>query len=124
MIVAEELLWSVMVKAVDGPQVAVSGTMPVEAYDKIGVTVDAGATQQVDLSPGGAADVTALVISPAAPDVLLTYDANGTDIALDAPHVLLGGAVALVGDPSSLTFTNGTATDADITILVGRDATP
>lgn len=121
---AEELLWSVMVKAVDGPQVAVSGTMPVEAYDKIGVTVAAGATQQVDLSPGGAAEVTALVISADAPDVLLTYDVGGNGVALDAPHVLLGGAVALIGDPKSLTFTNGTAADADITILVGRDATP
>ena len=121
---AEELLWSVMVKAVDGPQVAVSGTMPVEAYDKIGVTVAAGATQQIDLSPGGAAEVTALVISPDPPDALLTYDVSGSDVPLDAPHVLLGGAVALVGDPTSLTFTNGTAADADITILVGRDATP
>jgi hypothetical protein len=124
MMVAEKLLWSVMVKAVDGPQVAASGSMPVEAYDKIRVTVAAGATQQVDLSPGGVAEVTALVISPDAPDALLTYDVNGTDVALDAPHVLLGGAVALVGDPTSLTFTNGTAADAEITILVARDATP
>lgn len=121
---AERLLWSVMVKAVDGPQVAVSGALPVEAYDKIAVTLAAGATQQVDLSPGGAAAVTALVISPAAPDALLTYDVGGNAVTLDAPHVLLGGAVALIGDPTSLTFTNGTAADADITILVGRDATP
>ena len=121
---AEQLLWSVMVKAVDGPQVSVSGTMPVEAYDKLGVTVAAGATQQVDLSPGGTAEVTAVVISPATPDALLTYDVGGNDIALDAPHVLLGGAVALISDPTSLTFTNGTAADTEITILVGRDATP
>jgi hypothetical protein len=122
--VTEQLIWSVMVKAVKGPQLSPSGSMDVEAYDKLAVTVDAGATQQVDLSPGGAAAVTCLVVSPAVPDAQLTYDVGGKDIALDQPHILLGGAVALAGDPTSLTFTNGTANEATIDILVGRDATP
>ena len=121
---AEQLLWSVTVKAVNGPQIAVSGATPAEAYDLIAVTVAAGATQQVALSPAGAADVSILVINPRVPDVLLTYDVGGSAVALDAPHILFGGAVGLIGDPTSLAFTNGTAADADITILVGRDATP
>ena len=47
-------------------------------------------------------------------------------IPLDGPHVLIGaGAVALLAATvGTLEFTNGTAEDAEISILAGRDATP
>jgi hypothetical protein len=122
--VAEQLLWNAQLKLVRGPQVGASGAIDVEAYDKLEVTVAAGASLQVDLSPGAATAIRCLAIVPAVSDALLTYDVGGTAIALDAPTFLLGGAVALAGDPTSLTFDNGTAADAAISILVGRDATP
>jgi hypothetical protein len=122
--VGEQVLWSAMVKAVDGPQLAGSGTIDVEAYDKVDVTVTAGSSQKVDLSPGAVGAIRCLVVLPAVPDADLTYKVGTKDIALDAPHLLLGGAVALAGDPTSLTFKNDTAADAVISILVGRDATP
>jgi hypothetical protein len=96
----------------------------VEAYDRIQVTVDAGATLKVDLAPAASANspVKLLVISPEKPDAKLTY---GSDVQLDGPHILLGqGAVSLLGGAATLDFKNGTDAPARIDILVGRDATP
>jgi hypothetical protein len=121
--VSEKLLWTVGIKAAGGPQVSASGALTVDAYDKLAITVAAGATVTVDLGPGGTA-MRCLLVSPAVPDALLTYTIGANDLALDAPVALLGGAVALAGSPANLKFKNGTAADADIAILVGRDATP
>ena len=121
---AEQVLWTVSLRAVNGPQINTSGNFQVEAYDKVDVTIAAGGNQQVDLFPGAAGALRCLVIVPALPDEQLTYDVGGTAVALDAPHVLLGGAVGLAGDATSLTFDNQTAVDATISIFVGRDATP
>lgn len=121
---AEQMLWSVMVKAGNGPTVSASGSFDVDAYDKLTVTVAAGASQVVELGPATAGSIRCLVISPAVPDEQLSYDVGGTDVALDEAQFLLGGAVGLAGDPTSLTFSNGTAADAEIEILVARDATP
>jgi hypothetical protein len=122
--VPEQLLWNVQFRVVDGPQAGASGAVQVEAYDKLEVTVAAGTSLQVDLSPGAATSIRFLAIVPAVPDAQLTYDVGGKAIALDAPTFLLGGSVALAGDPTSVTFDNGTAAKASISILVGRDATP
>jgi len=120
---AEKLIWSAMVRVTEGPQMALSGSLDLEAYDKLAVTVAQGATLKVTLAPAGS-DLQCIVINPKVPDADLSYAVGGKDIALDAPHVLLGGAVALAGTPVNLTFKNDTAVDADIDILVGRDATP
>lgn len=119
----EKLTWNYVAQALNGPSVSAAGSMEVDAYDKFEVTITDTTTQQVDLVPGGT--VSLLVINPKVPDEDLTYEVNSNDIGLDAPHVLLGaGAVSLLGGATSLSFTNNTGTDAEIEILIGRDATP
>ena len=120
---AEKFSWNYVAQALNGPSLSGQGDLTVDAYDKIEVTIAAGATQQVDLVPGGT--VSLLVINPAVPDVDLSYDVGGNAVALDGPHVLIGtGAVSLLGGATNLTFANNTAADATIAILLGRDATP
>ncbi|CAH1087703.1 hypothetical protein [Candidatus Nitrotoga sp. 1052] len=120
---AEKINWNFVVQALNGPSVSGSDTMEVEAYDKIKVTITAGATQQVNLVPSGT--VSLLVINPAVPDADLSYKVGAKVVALDSPHVLIGaGAVSLLGGAANLSFTNNTAADATIEILLGRDATP
>lgn len=120
---SEKLLWSVRVQAVDGPLLSASDAMDVEGYDKVAITIADGGSTEVDLGPGGAA-VTCLVVIPGSSTPPLTYKIGANDIALDAPLVLLGGAVALAGSPATLKFTNATGADVPIEILVGRDVTP
>ena len=120
---AEKINWNFVVQALDGPSVSGASSLDIEAYDKIKVTITAGATQQVNLVPSGA--VSLLIINPAVPDVDLSYKVGANVIALDGPHVLIGtGAVSLLGGAANLSFTNNTAADATIEILLGRDATP
>ncbi|MEQ1741304.1 MAG: hypothetical protein ABL869_02220 [Candidatus Nitrotoga sp.] len=120
---AEKINWNFVVQALNGPSVSGAGTLDVEAYDKINVTIIAGATQQVNLVPSGT--VSLLVINPAVPNVDLSYKVGAKVVALDGPHVLIGaGAVSLLGGAANLSFTNNTSSDATIEILLGRDATP
>ncbi|HXI45919.1 MAG TPA: hypothetical protein VNH13_06420 [Candidatus Acidoferrales bacterium] len=118
---AEKLLWTVGVQAVGGPQLAAASALDVDAYDKLAITVPANGTADVALGPAGVA-VTCLVIVPPAGATGLSYEIDGNAITLDAPLVLLGGAVALTGGAETLTFTNADAADAAVGILVGRDA--
>ncbi|CAG0951124.1 hypothetical protein BURK2_00204 [Burkholderiales bacterium] len=120
---AEKISWNYVAQALNGPSLSGQGELEVDAYDKIEVTITAGATQQVNLVPSGT--VSLLVINPAVPDVDLSYDVGGNAVALDGPHVLIGtGAVSLLGGATDLSFTNNTGADATIEILLGRDATP
>ena len=120
---AEKISWNFVTSALNGPNVSGQGELKIDAYDKIGVTIIAGATQAVNLAPSGT--ISFLVINPAVPDVNLTYKGGGSAVALDGPHVLIGtGAVSMIGGATTLTFTNGTAKDAVIEIMLGRDATP
>ncbi|MDQ3267863.1 MAG: hypothetical protein M3P47_03930 [Pseudomonadota bacterium] len=120
---AEKIDWSFVVQALNGPSVSGAGTLEIEAYDNIKVTITAGATQQVNLTPSGT--VSLIIINPAVSDVDLTYKVGANVVALDGPHVLIGtGAVSLLGGAANLSFTNNTAADATIEILLGRDATP
>ena len=122
---AEQISWSFLVRVGGGPQVTASDAMDVDGYDKFKITVPDTETQQVDLVPTGSEPVRLLVINPATPAETLTYRVGSNDVPLDAPHVLLGaGAVGLLEGATSLSFTNGTGAEAEIEILVGRDATP
>ena len=121
---AETISWNYVAQALGGPSLSGQGDLTVDAYDKITVTIAAGATQEVDLVPSGT--VSLLVINPAVPDIDLSYDVGGNAVALDGPHVLIGtGAVSLLlAVRRDLSFTNNTGADATIEILLGRDATP
>jgi hypothetical protein len=109
-----------------GPTLAANGTLDVEAYLKLTVTVPAGGSLDVEVLPGGGGSVQLLVINPARPSEDLTYTVGAEEVVLDGPHVLIGaGAVGLLAATvGTLTFDNAGAEDADIAILAGRDATP
>ena len=123
---AEKINWSYAMQIVGGPLVAAGAALDVEAYDKITVGIDDNTTKQVDLAPGAPGAIRLVVINPVKASDKLTYSANGKDIALDAPHVLIGaGAVTLLGAAAtSLALTNKTGAVATVEILVARDATP
>lgn len=115
------------VQVVEGPSIAAIRTIDVDAYDKIQVTIEAGAAgKKVEVQPGGAGRVQLLVITSSEFGELLTYKVNGAgdDVILDAEQVFMGdGGVGLLGAvPETLFFTNGLANDVDVVILVGRNA--
>ena len=127
----ETIIFDVAAAVASGPTIKSSRTVVVDAYDKISVTVPDGTSDlEVELQPGGAGSIRLLIVKSNVYGDGLTYtiNADSTDHVLDEPHVLLGtGSVALYGaEPTKLVFDNalGTGEDAEIHILVGRDATP
>src|SRR5262245_65611124 len=93
----EKLNWSYVAQVVGGPIVAANGTLDVEAYLKLTVTVPAGGSLDVEVLPGGGGSVQLLVINPATPSEDLTYTVGTEEVVLDGPHVLIGaGAVGLL----------------------------
>jgi hypothetical protein len=125
---SEKISWSVFIDVSAGPKLAAKDLLEVEAYDKIAVRLEAGATDvDVEIQPGGAGQVSLLMIKSSIYDAGLTYSPDGgaTTIPLDAPLVLIGaGAVSLLADaPQVLRWSNETAEVAQIEVFVGRDAT-
>ena len=120
----------------NGPQIPFNQTLDVDAYDKIDVIVEAGASgKKIELQPGASGQVQFLaIVSDWYSDDLsfkINSSASGTDtFALDRPLLCMGeGGVALFDPaPKTLFFSNATsgatAKDANIQILIGRDATP
>jgi hypothetical protein len=101
----------------------------VEAIDTIEVVVPdaaAGGEAEVQVQPGGAGQVQLLLIRADryGEEFSYTVDGGAEDVVLDAPQLLIGGALALLGGPpQTITFSNEAATPVTIRILVGRDAT-
>ncbi len=126
---SETIRWNFVTQVLKGPSVSAASSIDtVDAYDKFNIELEDTATQAVNLVPSGT--ISLLVINPITPNPVtpaanLSYELNGSPVALDAPHVLIGsGAVSLLGGATSLTFTNNTGADAVIEILIGRDSTP
>jgi hypothetical protein len=116
----------------NGPQFPFNQTLDVEAYEQIDITVASGAVDKgVDL-PGGTEPVQLIAIISDLYADELTYKINtgATARKLDQPLLLIGtGAVSLFSDaPAKLSFSNSTTgpktKDAQLHILIGRDATP
>lgn len=111
-----------------GPKLKESRKLGVDAYDKISIDVPDQANVEVELQPGGAGSIQLLVVKSNVYGANLKYTVNAdtTDHILDQPHVLVGtGSVGLFGEePEKLVFDNTLGEDAQIQILVGRDATP
>jgi hypothetical protein len=126
---------------VGGPQALVSRSKAIEAYDKIEVSIEPGATnKEVEIQPGPANRVSFLLITSnlySQDDALkkITYIVNdrstdSSSVELDEPHLFFGkGAVSVFGRaPIILKFTStypvAPANKAAVEILVGRDPTP
>jgi hypothetical protein len=111
-----------------GPKLKESRKLAVDAYDKISVGVPDQNTLDVEIQPGGAGSIQLLLVTSSVygADLKYTVNADATEHVLDQPHVLVGtGSVGLFGqEPEKLVFDNKTGQDAQIQILVGRDATP
>lgn len=128
----EKIHWALTVQVVGGPKISESKTIPVEAYDKIDIVIEAGQEKEVQVQPGDPGQVQFLLIrsdryaSPEKETPDLSYKVNGTGkaIELDALQLLMGdGAVGLLGaGPKTLVFSNELDEDASIEILVGRMA--
>lgn len=125
----ETIVLAVGVTVAGGPKIGLNRTIEVDAYDKINVTVPDGASGlEVELQPGGSGQVGFLLVSSSqyGDDLTYTVDGGTADHVLDQPHLLTGtGAVAMLSDaPSKLSFDNALGDDAQIQVLIGRDATP
>jgi hypothetical protein len=123
---AEKLAFSYSVQAVGGPTVAGGGTMLVDSYAKLNVVVPKKKTLEVEVQPGAGSGLQILLIQPTKPSAELSYKSGSDSFVLDGPHLLIGsGAVSLLAaSVGKLTFDNKSDTDAEISILAGRDATP
>lgn len=119
--------WAVSLSAAPGPRISQTGSLVVDAYDKVSITLEPQATADVDLLPADAPGrLSVLMLSASTYDLALTYSADGgtTTIPLDAPLVLLGrGAVERAGLPHRLQFANNTTAAVAVDALIGRAAT-
>lgn len=121
------LVFSARIK--NGPTMAFSNSLEVDAYDKLDVSVSAGGGATIQLIPAAIGAVKFLLIQSSHYSQDLTYQVNGggNDIVLDSPQSFIGeGAVSTLdsaAQPSTLVFTNGLGDDVQIQILVGRSAT-
>lgn len=125
----ETIVLTISADVASGPKLKESRTLAIDAYDKISVTVpDATSDFEVELQPGGAGSIQLLIVKSSVygADLKYTVNADTTDHVLDQPHVLIGtGSVGLYGaEPTKLVFDNALGQEAQIQILVGRDATP
>ena len=134
-----QITFGVSVQVPNGPQMALTGTQAAEAYDKVELTLEPGgggaSEVSIEMQPAAVAAVKLVLIKSSIYGADITYKlSDGTTdsaaVALDAPLLLLGSAVALCGvAPKILKIKNAfPAADATkkaaLEILVGRDATP
>jgi len=123
---SETINWNLAVNVGNGPQLNGADTLTVDGYDKLKVVVPTGGNESVNAGPGNWTSVSLLMISPSKADAQLNYQAAGsaTTVPLDGTHLLIGkGAVSLLGTGAAqLKFTNNTAADVSIDIIVGRSA--
>jgi len=128
---SESIIVSANVVIPNGPAFALSRTLAVDAYDKIDVAVPNGAADlEVEIQPGAAGQVRFLLVTASQYGASLSYKVNSSASlavhALDEPHVLIGaGSVNMLDPaPTRLFLSNTLGSDAQVQILVGRDATP
>jgi hypothetical protein len=124
---AESLKWNFTIQVSGGPTMTGNGAVPgdIDTYHKASVAVPANGSLDVQLLTGAGGKVNLLVIQPAKASDKLTFEANGKDVPLDGPLVLIGaGAASLYGDVGTIKFKNGSAEDAAVSLFAARDATP
>ena len=130
----EKLNIALNMQIVGGPNISISMARDIEAYDKLEVTITAGASDvEVEVQPSAEGQVGFFMIGLKDDKhygTEVSYKVNNTggdSVTLDAPHVLIGhGAVGLMKlqAPLKLYFSNTHPEDIAVQALVGRDATP
>ncbi len=128
----ERINFALTLQVIGGPSLPISGVLEVDAYEKIDVTVppkvgSTNGTVDVVVSAGALADVKLLAVKASALDgsvFFKTSAAGAADIPITGPVTLIGGtACGLLGTaPDQITFSNSAASEAGVTILVGRNA--
>ena len=125
--------WNVNIQVSGGPAITASmAAQPVEATDRIEVTMSPGDTDKVvDIQPSAANAIHLLMIKCDRYGTAFSFKASdggadSTAVTLDGPQVFTGGTVALFGRaPRQLKFTNNSPDQtATVEIFVARDATP
>jgi hypothetical protein len=129
---ATSISWKLNVSIPSGPSLALSSAVSVDAYDRIAVTVPnttaaPPAEVEVDVQPGAVGRVRFLVVRSDVYGDNLKYKVHATanpEQALNDTLVLVGaGSVALLGaQVDKLIFINTLGHDANLEILVGRQA--
>lgn len=119
--------YSMSMVVTDGPVESASGQVTTEAFDKVDeVLVEHGsAPVEVNVQPSGEGEVKAIMItSDNYADLTFTVDEGIVPVVLDKPLLLVGGLIGLLGATQKVfTFINaGTSLDANVTILVARNA--
>jgi hypothetical protein len=118
------------VQVAGGPKLSYAGSLDVDAYDVIHVSVPSGGEPYVvELQPGTESGQVRFLLLTSDRYTSLIYKVNDAEAeeeyALDGPQLLIGsGAVSLLDDvPGSLILTNA-AEATVIHVFVGRNATP
>ena len=126
---SREISWKVDVKVIDGPKVAASDKLEVEAYGMVEVTAPDkdtdGGKVTVDVQPSDSGVKFLLITTASGEYKDLTYKVDGGDTrTLNAPLLLIGeGAVKLLGaTQEQFEFTNTGTSQITVNILVGRKA--
>lgn len=110
-----------------GPALNLKLQVPYQSYDVTSATIPASALSvALEIQPSTTAgDVVFVVVYSDQYGAGLTYkvDSGTTAFALDAPHIMMGGAVAYMNPtapPQKLTFSNALTKDANVQVVVGR----
>lgn len=129
---SKKIDWKFDIQVEEGPKIAESKSITVEAYDLIGVSVaDGAAGEDVQVQPGGAGQVQVLIIKSNKYSTDLSYSVNAAEadpdkrIKLDGLQVFIGKEMVGLLDsaPQTLFFYNSMGETVHIQILVGRNAT-
>lgn len=121
---ALRIRWSSEITVPGGPTLSFSRAISVDGTDLMTAHLEPGESAAVDVQPSAAEQVRVLMVTSTAYGEDLTYRVGSStqDVALDSPQVFAGAGMIgrLPTDPQTLTFTNGLAEAATVTILAGR----
>ena len=119
----QSLKWTLSLQVQGGPAVNQTGTLNVDDYDSIALSLLGGANKTVAI-PGLANLVKFILVTSDNPKKVTFTPTGGAAQVLDPMLILTGaGAISLLGNPpGNVRFTNTDATNpVNVQILVGRN---
>ena len=123
----EKITYSASAAVSGGPTIGFSRELIADGYNKTSFVIAKGATQKVFLGTAdGAVFLLMVTSSHYAPKLTYTVEKDTKARPLDEPLLISGsGAMAILGSPTFLTFTNDNVADeVTIEVFVARDPTP